>query len=226
MTSSPGRTGSAHTVARYHDPGAGRHSPSGYCQCHWQHHDAGVKPLASGPARRAEYPRAAASAGGVRAGGPWPRASQHWAAAVAVLPHCTPDLAGAQVQVVARARALQPPANLSAHGAAVTVPCSPTRSRARATRPPAGLTAAPQSPGPLRPSPDARGTGANWQWPASGRAGVPGRARGPSRRRGTACGQTCQWPRGVQVGSRLQAACVPSADERAGLLLPSPSAPA
>ncbi len=75
MTSSPGRTGSPHTSAR--NPRAGRHSPSGYCQCHWQHHDAGVKPLASGPARRAEYPRAAASAGGVRAGGPWPRASQH-----------------------------------------------------------------------------------------------------------------------------------------------------
>jgi hypothetical protein len=71
-----------------------------------------------------------------------------------------------------RARALQPLAN--AHGAAVTgtVPCSPTRSRARATRPPAaaGLTAAPQSP--LRPSPDARGTGANWQW--------AGRGPGPS----------------------------------------------
>jgi hypothetical protein len=53
-----------------------------------------------------------------------------------------------------RARALQPLAN--AHGAAVTVLCSPTRSRARATRPPAGLTAAPQSPLRVRPSPGQR----------------------------------------------------------------------
>jgi hypothetical protein len=116
------------------------------------------------------------------AGGPcqWPRAShwQRWQ------PHCTPDLAGAQVQVAARPGPVQPLAN--AHGAAVTVPCSPTRSRARATRPP---RRAPSESGPRLVN--ARGTGTNWQWPASGRAGVPGRrARGPSRRRGTACGQS------------------------------------
>ena len=111
-------------------------------------------PLAAEPARRAEYPRAAASAGGVRGRRPMPVApGQSLAALAAALHAVTPTWRVLKFRL-RRARALQPLAN--AHGAAVTVLCSPTRSRARATRPPAGLTAAPQSPLRVRPSPDAR----------------------------------------------------------------------
>ena len=225
MTSSPGRTGSAHTLARY--PRTGRHtasgSPSVYCQCHWQHHDAGVKPGATGsgasPARRVLAGRCQCrwSPGpAAHASGPGPVTGS----AGSRTARSDSDLAGAQVQVAARpgpAAPCQRPRGGS-HGALLSDSESGPGDKAaggphgRPAEPPPSQALAWSTPGALVPT----GSGLQVGGPGSRAAEHGGLVEEEERP-------------AARVGSRLQlgAACVPSADsdERAGLLLPSPSAP-